>query len=31
MEDNSKWLEVMERINSGEMPPKKVKKRPDAE
>jgi hypothetical protein len=30
-EDNSKWLEVMERINSGEMPPKKVKKRPSAE
>jgi hypothetical protein len=29
--DNSKWLEVMERINSGEMPPKKVKKRPGAE
>jgi len=31
MEDNSKWLEVMERISSGEMPPKKVKKRPDPE
>jgi hypothetical protein len=31
VEDNSKWLEVMERINSGEMPPKKVKKRPGAE
>ncbi len=30
-EDNQKWLEVMERINSGEMPPKKQKKRPPAE
>src|SRR6185369_10580048 len=31
LEDNQQWLEVMERINSGEMPPKKVKKRPSAE
>ena len=31
LEDNQKWLEVMERINSGEMPPKKTKKRPTAD
>ena len=31
LEDTPKWLEVMERINSGEMPPKKAKKRPSAE
>ncbi len=31
MEDTPQWLEVMERINSGEMPPKKAKKRPSAE
>ena len=30
-EDTPQWLEVMERINSGEMPPKKEKKRPTAE
>ena len=30
-EDTPQWLEVMERINSGEMPPKKEKKRPSAE
>ena len=29
--DTPQWLEVMERINSGEMPPKKEKKRPSAE
>ncbi len=29
-ENTPQWLEVMERINSGEMPPKKVKKRPAA-
>jgi len=30
-ENNPQWLEIMERINSGEMPPKKEKKRPKAE
>jgi len=30
-ENTPQWLEVMERINSGEMPPKKVKKRPAAQ
>jgi hypothetical protein len=30
MENNPQWLEIMERINSGEMPPKK-EKRPKAE
>jgi mono/diheme cytochrome c family protein len=30
-ENNPQWLEVMERINSGEMPPKKEAKRPSAE
>lgn len=30
-ENNPQWLEIMERINSGEMPPKKEKKRPAAE
>src|SRR5580692_10662710 len=30
-ENNPQWEEVMERINSGEMPPKKEKKRPSAE
>jgi Protein of unknown function (DUF1592)/Protein of unknown function (DUF1588)/Protein of unknown function (DUF1587)/Protein of unknown function (DUF1585)/Protein of unknown function (DUF1595)/Planctomycete cytochrome C len=30
-ENNPQWVEVMERINSGEMPPKKEKKRPAAE
>ena len=30
-EDTPQWLEVMERISSGEMPPKKTKKRPGAE
>ena len=29
-ENNPQWLEIMERINSGEMPPKKEKQRPDA-
>jgi hypothetical protein len=29
-ENNPQWLEVMERINSGEMPPKKETKRPSA-
>lgn len=29
-EDNPQWLEVMERINSGEMPPREVPKRPTA-
>ena len=29
-ENNPQWLEVMERINSGEMPPKKEPKRPSA-
>lgn len=28
-ENTPQWLEVMERINSGEMPPKKEKARPD--
>lgn len=31
LEDVPLWVEVMERINSGEMPPEKVKKRPSAE
>lgn len=30
-EDTQHWAEVMERISSGEMPPKKQKKRPTAE
>ena len=30
-ENTPQWLEVMARINSGEMPPKKVKMRPAAE
>ncbi|MFM7605688.1 MAG: DUF1587 domain-containing protein, partial [Prosthecobacter sp.] len=30
-ENNPQWLEIMERINSGEMPPKKEEKRPSAE
>jgi mono/diheme cytochrome c family protein len=30
-ENKPQWLEVMERINSGEMPPKKEKARPPAE
>jgi len=30
-ENTPQWLEVMERINSGEMPPKKQKDRPTAE
>ncbi|HEV7403564.1 MAG TPA: DUF1592 domain-containing protein [Chthoniobacteraceae bacterium] len=30
-ENTPQWLEIMERINSGEMPPKKVKARPRAE
>ena len=30
-EDTPQWLEVMERINTGEMPPKKAKARPAAE
>jgi mono/diheme cytochrome c family protein len=29
-EDTPQWLEVMERISSGEMPPKEQKKRPSA-
>ncbi len=29
-ENTPQWLEIMERINSGEMPPKKEKKRPAA-
>jgi len=29
-EDNPQWIEVMERINSGEMPPKDHNKRPSA-
>ncbi len=29
-ENTPQWLEIMERINSGEMPPKKVQKRPRA-
>ena len=31
IENTPQWLEVMERINSGEMPPKKAKKHPTAE
>jgi Protein of unknown function (DUF1592)/Protein of unknown function (DUF1588)/Protein of unknown function (DUF1585)/Protein of unknown function (DUF1595)/Protein of unknown function (DUF1587)/Planctomycete cytochrome C len=31
IEDTPQWLEVMERINSGEMPPKDHKKRPTAD
>jgi len=31
IENTPQWLEVMERINSGEMPPKKAKKKPGAE
>lgn len=30
-ENTPQWSEIMERISSGEMPPKKVKKRPSAE
>ncbi|MCB1277955.1 DUF1592 domain-containing protein [Prosthecobacter sp.] len=30
-ENTPQWLEIMERINSGEMPPKKEKKQPKAE
>ena len=30
-ENTPQWLEIMERINSGEMPPKKVQKRPSAD
>jgi hypothetical protein len=30
-ENTPQWLEIMERISSGEMPPKKVKTRPSAE
>jgi mono/diheme cytochrome c family protein len=30
-ENTPQWLEIMERINSGEMPPKKEKVRPSAE
>ncbi len=30
-ENTPQWLEVMDRINSGEMPPKKVKVRPSAD
>ncbi len=30
-ENSPQWLEVMERINTGEMPPKKVKVRPGAD
>ncbi|HSI12405.1 MAG TPA: DUF1592 domain-containing protein [Chthoniobacter sp.] len=30
-ENTPQWLEIMERINSGEMPPKKVKVKPTAE
>ncbi|MBL9130297.1 MAG: DUF1592 domain-containing protein [Verrucomicrobiaceae bacterium] len=29
-EDTPQWLEIMERINSGEMPPKKEKNKPSA-
>jgi hypothetical protein len=29
-ENTPQWIEIMERINSGEMPPKKVKDRPKA-
>ncbi len=31
VENTPQWLELMERINSGEMPPKKTKVRPTAE
>lgn len=31
IENTPQWLEIMERISSGEMPPKKVKTRPAAE
>jgi len=31
VENTPQWLEIMERINSGEMPPKKVQKRPSAD
>ncbi len=31
VENTPQWLEIMERINSGEMPPKKVKARPSAD
>lgn len=31
IENTPQWLELMERINSGEMPPKKEKKQPKAE
>jgi len=31
IENTPQWLEIMERINTGEMPPKKVKVRPSAE
>jgi len=31
MTDTSRWAEVIERINSGEMPPDEVKKRPSAD
>ena len=31
LENTPQWLEIMERINSREMPPKEVKKRPTAE
>ncbi len=30
-EDTPQWLEIMERINSGEMPPKKEKKQPSTQ
>jgi mono/diheme cytochrome c family protein len=30
-ENTPQWLEIMDRINSGEMPPKKVQKRPSAD
>lgn len=30
-EKTPQWLEIMERMNSGEMPPKKEKVRPSAE
>jgi hypothetical protein len=31
IENTPQWLEIMERINSGEMPPRKAQKRPSAE
>ena len=31
MKNTPQWIEIMERINSGEMPPKKVKTRPTAD